>query len=449
MKIKGVSQVTPATVGAINRFLPVSMRYGHFRYYWLALLAGVTGHQMLLNFTLGWLMFDLTGEERDLAFLGIAIAVPALALNLLGGFLADRFEPKLLVASAQSISATVVVVLATLVLTDRVEVWHLLAASVLIGIVQAFDQPSRASVFPRLVERNHIVNAVAMESFVWNGVRILGPTLAGIMISSLSIQASLFFSAVTFYVLASVVSMLSLRARSPASGQVIRQIQEGFRYVRGHSVFSLVMLLTFCNSLFGMAYIHLMPSFAKEVLSVGPDKIGFLLGASGVGAIVGTMVIASLKDDHRKGLVILGGAITYGIGLILFSVAAWRGLYGVSMGLLFLVGVCNSLYLVGGMSTLQQLVPDHLRGRVMGMYTMTWSLAPLGMAQAGFVAQYFGASVAVAAGAVVIIVVAALVLANSSQLRSLTNRVLETQRLAYQAVAAGDGDLRKTGATIK
>ena len=160
----------------------------------------------------------------------------------------------------------------------------------------------------------------------------------------------MFFSAATFYVMASVVSMLRLRTRSPASGQVVDQIQEGFRYVRAHSVFSMVMLLTFCNSLFGMAYIHLMPSFVKEVLGVGPGKVGFLLGAAGVGAIVGTMIIANLKDHHRKGMVILGGAIIYGVGLILFSVAAWRGLYGVSMGLLFLVGVCNSLYLVGGMS---------------------------------------------------------------------------------------------------
>ena len=424
-------QVTSTAFDTVNRYLPVSMRYGHFRYYWLALLAGVTGHQMLLNFTLGWLMFDLTGEERDLAFLGIAIAVPALVLNLVGGVLADRFEPKFLVASAQSTSATIVVGLATLVLTDRVEVWHLLAAAGLIGAVQAFDQPSRASVFPRLVQRDHIVSAVALESLVWNGVRVLGPTLAGVMIDRLSIQASMFFSAATFYVMASVVSMLRLRTRSPASGQVVHQIQEGFRYVRAHSVFSMVMLLTFCNSLFGMAYIHLMPSFAKEVLGVGPGKVGFLLGAAGVGAIVGTMIIANLKDHHRKGLVILGGAIIYGVGLILFSVAAWRGLYGVSMGLLFLVGVCNSLYLVGGMSTLQQLVPDRLRGRVMGMYTMTWSLAPLGMAQAGFVAQYFGASVAVAAGAVVIVVVAALVLVNSSEVRSLLGKVPDSQRLAY------------------
>ena len=174
----------------INRLLPTSMRYGHFRYYWLGMLAGVTGHQMLLSFTLGWLMFELTGEERDLAFLGIAVAVPALLLNMVGGVLADRLEPKFMVAVAQSTSATVVVLLAMLVLTGRVEPWHLLVSAVVIGAAQAFDQPSRASVFPRLVEREHIVNAVAMSELVWNGVRILGPTLAGIIIVHWSIATS-------------------------------------------------------------------------------------------------------------------------------------------------------------------------------------------------------------------------------------------------------------------
>ena len=428
-----MSQIVSNTWHPMTRFVPISMRYGQFRYYWLALLAGVTGHQMLLNFTMGWLLFDLTGQERDLAFLGIAIAVPALALNLVGGVLADRFEPKVLVAVAQSTSATVVVLLAVMVMLGRVEPAHVLIAAVLIGTVQAFDQPSRSSIFPRLVQREHIVNAVAMESLVWNGVRVLAPALAGIMIEQISIQASMFFSAATFYVLGSIVALLKLRDRAPATGQVTQQVMEGIRYVRTHTVFFLVMLLTFCNSLFGMAYVHLMPSFAKEVLVVEAGSVGYLLGASGLGAIIGTLIIARLKDHHPKGLIIIGGAITYGVFLILFSLAAWRGLYMVSVVTLLMVGISNSLYLTGGLSVLQHRVPDRLRGRVMGLYGMTWSLAPLGMAQAGFVAQYTNASVAVAAGAVVTIVVAGLILLLSPEIRALRGAISESQRLAYQS----------------
>jgi MFS family permease len=428
-----LSQIVSNTWHPVTRLVPISMRYGQFRYYWLALVAGVTGHQMLLNFTMGWLLFDLTGQERDLAFLGIAIAVPAIALNVVGGVLADRFEPKVLVAVAQSTSATVVVLLAVMVMLGRVEPAHVLIAAVLIGTVQAFDQPSRSSIFPRLVQREHIVNAVAMESLVWNGVRVLAPALAGIMIEQVSIQASMFFSAATFYVLGSVVALLKLRDRAPATGQVTQQVMEGIRYVRTHTVFFLVMLLTFCNSLFGMAYVHLMPSFAKEVLGVDAGSVGYLLGASGLGAIIGTLIIARLKDHHPKGLIIIGGAITYGVFLILFSLAAWRGLYMVSVVALLMVGISNSLYLTGGLSVLQHLVPDRLRGRVMGLYGMTWSLAPLGMAQAGFVAQYTNASVAVAAGAVVTIVVAGLILLLSPAIRALRGAIPESQRLAYQS----------------
>lgn len=413
------------------------MRYGHFRYYWLALLAGVTGHQMLFQFTLGWLMFQLTGEARYLAFLGIAIAIPALVLNLMGGVLADRLEPKLLVATAQSISATAVALLATLVLMDQVEAWHVLAVAVIAGTVQAFDQPSRSSLFPRLVEREHISNAVAMESIVWNAVRVLAPALAGVVIARLSIQASMFFSASTFYFLAVVISLLKLRARPPARGHVIRQIGESLRYVGHHPIFFYIMLLTFCNSMFGMAYILLMPVFAKEVLNVGAERVGFLLGASGVGAIMGTWFIGSLKKGQPKGMLILSGAMFFGVTQICFAWAAWQGLYWVSLGLLFLVGVSNSLYLVGGLSALQELVPDQIRGRVMGLYGATWSLAPLGMAQAGFIAQYFSAPIAVGAGAAVVVVIAMLVWIRSADVRTLRSGMAEQLSLSHAVSSPG------------
>ncbi len=421
-------------VSAINRFLPVSMTYGHFRYYWLALLTGVTGHQMLLQFTMHWQMYELTGEPMDLALLGMAIAVPALVLNLLGGVLADRLDPKFLVAAAQTSTATVVVLLAISVLTGVVQPWHLLLTAVIIGAGQAVDQPSRASLSPRLVRPEHIVNAVAMDSLVWNTVRIAGPVLAGVIIERVSIEASMFFSAATFYVLASVVSLLRMRPRPPSRGQVVQQIGESLSYVRRHPIFLHVMLLTFCNSLFGMAYIGLMPIFAEEVLHVGAEKIGWLLGASGVGAILGTWMVGNLKEGFPKGIMILGGAVLYGLALTLFALAAGLELYHVSMALLFVVGVANSWYLVGGLSTIQQLVPDQLRGRVMGLYGITWSLSPLSVSQAGIIADYLGAPIAVAAGAVVIVIVAGAVFAVSPEVRSL--RAGEGRRTAPDPVVS-------------
>lgn len=413
--------------GGFGRFIPSSMRYGQFRYYWLALLTGVTGHQMLFQFTLGWLMFQLTGDEGYLAYLGLAIALPALALNLVGGVLADRLEPKVLVATAQSASATVVVGLALLVLLDRVEPWHILLAAFIAGIGQAFDQPSRASIFPRLVEREHIVNAVAMESVVWNGVRVLAPALAGMVIARLSIETSMLISAGSFYVLAAVMSLLRLRERPPARGRVMQQIGESFRYVGSHPIFLFIMLMTFCNSLFGISYILLMPSLAEKSLQVGAERVGWLLGAAGSGAIVGNWIIGSLRPNSPRGLIILFGAMLYGICLMLFALAAWQGLYWVSMGILFIGGINFSLYLVGGLSTLQELVPDNIRGRVMGLYGATWSLGPLGMAQAGFLARYMGAPFAVAVGAVVVFLVALLIFLFRADLRNFRGRQAEPE----------------------
>ena len=409
------------------------MQYGHFRYYWLALLAGATGHQMLLQFTLGWLLYKITGEVLDLAFLGMAIAIPALILNLAGGVLADRLEPKYLVAAAQAISATVVALLAVLVLTNQVNMSHILVAAVIIGALQAFDRPSRSSVFPRLVERKHIVNAVAMESIVWNGVRILGPVLAGFVIERVSIEASMFISAATFYLMGAIVSVLRMRPRPPATGQVLRQVGDSIRYIRQNPIFFYVMLLTFCNSLFGMAYIGLMPEFAEEVLGVGAGKIGLLLGALGVGAILGNWVIGNLKHGFPKGKLILAGAFLYGLFQILFAVAASQQQYGVSMGILFLVGVSNSLYWVGGLSTLQELVPDQLRGRVMGLYGATWSLGSLGMAQGAFVADHINAPWAVGIGAGILAAVAVLVFAFSPEIRTLRSGDTGKLRPAYTA----------------
>ena len=403
----------------LNNRLPSSMRYGQFRYYWMVLLAQVTGHQMLLNFTMGWLVYELTGEEQQLAYLGMAIAIPALALNLAGGVLADRLEPKRMVAACQATSASMVAFLAVLVLTDRVEVWHVLVTAVTIGAVSAIDQPSRSSIFPRLVLREHIVNAVAMENIVWNAVRIGAPAVAGVVIENMGIHVSMFCSAAAFYLMSLVVSLLKLRERPPAQGRVVQQVREGVRYVREHTIFSLVMLLTFCNSVFGMSYVHLMPSFADEAFNVGADRVGYLLGVAGAGALAGTILIANLKPRHPKGLVILTAAVSYGVFLILFSLAAWQGAYLPSMAVLFFVGVSYSTYLVGGMSTLQQLVPDQLRGRVMGLYGATWSLVPLGMAMGGTVAQHTDAATAVAIGGGIIMLTALGVLLVSPRMRAL------------------------------
>ena len=260
---------------------------------------------------------------------------------------------------------------------------------------------------------------------------------AGIIIDRVSIPASLFASAASFYLLGAVVSVLRLRARAPSQGQVARQIAAGLRYVRQHSVFSIIMMLTFCNSMFGMAYIGLMPVFAKDVLEVGAERIGWLLGAAGIGAIIGTVVVGNMKDRHPLGLAILAGAVFYGLGLVLFAFTASQNMYLVSMAVLVFVGIAHSLYITGGIAAIQSLVPDQLRGRIMGLYGVTWSLGPLSLVFGGPVSKALDSPPwAVAIGAMIVVVVAILVGLFSPQMRSLPVRPDEARRQQYQQVPA-------------
>ena len=194
------------------------------------------------------------------------------------------------------------------------------------------------------------------------------------------------------------------------------------------------MLLSFCNSMFGMVYIGLMPAFARDVLEVGAERISWLLGAAGVGAIIGTLVIGMMKDKHPLGLAILAGAVFYGLGLIAFAFTSSQKLYLGSMAILVFVGIAHSLYITGGIAAIQSLVPDQLRGRIMGLYGVTWSLGPLSLAFGAPVAEAINDSPpwAVAIGAMVIVVVAILVYLSSPQMRALPVRSSEAARQRYQ-----------------
>ena len=180
---------------------------------------------------------------------------------------------------------------------------------------------------------------------------------------------------------------------------MLRQMLEGFVFIKGHSIFSFLITMTFFNSVFGMSLIYLMPLFAEKVLEVGPEGMGFLMGAFGVGSLVGTTVSAGLGDFQKRGWLLVGGAVLFGSSLILFSLSPW---YYVSLGLVTLAGTCNATYTISAMTTLQALVPDQFRGRVMGFYAMTWSLQPLGAMQAGAIADFVGARFAGALGGILV-----------------------------------------------
>ena len=400
--------------------VPGALKYPDFRNYWFGMVASVTGYQMLVLFSLGWLIRnELTGDTRYLGYMSTAIAVPAILLNLFGGVLADKLNPKRLMGLTQTTTAVIVFGLALLTVRNVVNEWHVLIAAFLIGAVQALDTPARQSVFPRLIQREALFNAVALNSSVWTGTRIFAPALAGVIVGLADISMGIFVSAAGFLVLGIISYTLRPSPVEPARGNVFKGMMEGFSFIRGTPIFSILIGTTFFNAMFGMSYVFLMPAFAEEVLDIGPGKLGLLIGAAGLGALTGILISANLSSVRHKGWILIGGVTFFGIFLILFGILANAGQYELSMVALFFGDMGGSIYLMMVITTLQSRVPDQIRGRVMGFYSITWSLIPLGGLQASQVAHYTSAPIAVIIGGALVVAFAIGIALTSRRVRTL------------------------------
>jgi len=354
----------------------------------------------------GWLIYEITGNPWSLGFVGAANAIPAIFFNLFGGVLADRLDKRRLIMFTQLTTASLVFFLATLTLIGQVESWHILLIALLAGGVEAFDNPARQALYPHLIERKVMMSAVAMNSVIWQGTRIIAPAIAGILIDVINTESALYISGFGFIVLAVVMARLKIPAiPRGALGNPLRDIREGLGFIKVNSIFSFLIGMTFFNSFFGMAYVLLMPIFAVDVLEVGAKGQGLLLGMSGAGALVNTLYMGARGSVPNRGLAIIGGAVLFGLAVAAFALTAeYVGSLTLAMALMFFVGVFNSIYMISIQSSLQIMVPDRMRGRVMGFYGMTWSIMPLSGLQANALSNipHVGAPIAVAAGGLIV-----------------------------------------------
>jgi MFS family permease len=379
--------------------IPPALRYPAYRAYWLGLLASVSGFQM---FRVGqvWLIYEITGNPWSLGFVGAANAIPAIFFNLFGGVFADRLDKRRLIIFTQLTTGSLIFLLATLTLLGVVESWHVLVIALLAGGVEAFDNPARQALYPHLIDRTVMMSAVAMNSVVWQGTRIIAPAIAGVLIDVINTESSLYISGVGFVVLALVMARLKVpHIPKGAFGNPIQDIKEGLKFIKVNSIFSFLICMTFFNSFFGMAYVMLMPIFAVDILEEGAKGQGLLLGMSGAGALVNTLYIGARGSVPNRGLAIIGGAVMFGLAVAAFALTAeYVGSLSLAMGIMFVMGIFNSIYMISIQSSLQILVPDRMRGRVMGFYGMTWSIMPLGGLQASALTSIFTAPIAIAAG---------------------------------------------------
>ncbi|RUA19013.1 MAG: hypothetical protein DSY79_14205, partial [Chloroflexi bacterium] len=309
-------------------------------------------------------------------------------------------DKRRLIMGTQIATSSLIFLLATLTLLGSVETWHVLAIAFLAGGVEAFDNPARQALYPHLIDRKVMMSAVAMNSVIWQGTRIIAPGIAGVLIDLINTESALYISGTGFVVLAMVMARLKI-APIPrgASGNPFQDIKVGLKFIKTNSIFSFLIGMTFFNSFFGMAYITLMPVFAKDILEAGARGQGLLLGISGAGALIYTLYIGGRGNVPNRGLTIIGGAVIFGLAVAAFALTSrYVGSFSLAMAIMFIMGIFNSMYMISIQSSLQIMVPDHIRGRVMGFYGMTWSIMPLGGMQASGLASLFTAPIAIAIG---------------------------------------------------
>ena len=387
--IKALSQ-------AIHSPILAAFRYRNYRLYWLGQFSSVLAQSMEI-IAQGWLVLELTGSPLMLGLTGLAYSVPRVGLTLVGGAVADRVKRRRIMIFIQAIVAFLFFVLANLIVAEMVRMWHVMSIAFLSGSLRTFDRPSRAALLPAMVPREEIGSAVAASGTIWQFNRLFGPALAGGLIYTSGVGLTYYFCFLVS--LAAVVLWLPIRIEQQilAAGEsgLVQHMLGGLSYIRHNEIFAVLISMTLFNSLFGMSYLILMPVFARDILLVGSRGYGFLQSVGGGGALLGAFVAAYLAYSQRQGRQVLFSSLIFGALLIGFSLSPW---YALSLVLVFIINIANQLYITLINTILQLKLPDELRGRVMGIYGLTWDLMPLGGMIAGAIAEYHGVPVAVLIG---------------------------------------------------
>jgi len=342
---------------------------------------------------MSWLVYRMTNSAFLLGLIGFSSQICIFFFSSFAGVLSDRWNRHHILIATQSLAMVQAFILTTLTLTGTITVHHIVILSLFLGFVNSFDMPNRQAFVVELVEkREDLGNAIALNSFMFNGARLVGPSIAGILISILGEGMCFFFNGVSFF--AVIVALLAMKMtsnkRETEKTQVLKGLKEGFAYAFGFPPIRLIILFLGWISLVGMACTTLMPVFAKDILHGSSQTYGFLMAASGAGAVIGAIYLASRKSVLGLGRIIAITSCIFGIGLISFSLSRvlWLSLF-----LSLLTGFGMMVHLASSNTILQTMVDDDKRGRVMSLFSMAiMGMAPFGSLAGGSLAARIGAS---------------------------------------------------------
>jgi MFS family permease len=377
----------------------VALEHRDFRIFWTGQLISLIGTWMQ-NLAQGWLVLTLTDSPLLLGIVSAVQFTPMLLFSLLAGVAADRLPKRKILLLTQSGSALTALILGLLVLTGNVRYWHVLVLAGVLGTINSLDNPTRQSFIVELAGKRDLMNAIVLNSTAFNGARIIGPAVAGLIIDKMGIAACFLVNSASY--LAVISGLLALQVKDAgqdreAEQMVFTKIKEGLRYIRQTPLILRTLALLILLSIFSMNFNVLVPVLARHTLGLQAQGYGYLLSAMGVGALVGAVFMALVSHLGPQWYIIIGGAMGLTVAQLLLAV---NRSFLLALLLLGVTGIAMLVFVTSVNTTLQINSPDHLRGRVMSVYTLVFlGLAPLGSLFSGSVANAGGAPAGLAAGA--------------------------------------------------
>ena len=426
--------------------LPATLRalqYRNFQLFFAGQLISLIGTWMQ-NVAQAWLVYRITGSSVLLGAIGFAGQIPIFLVSPAGGIVADRYSRRRVVIATQTASMLLAFALAALTLSEKVQIWHIFTLSALLGVVNAFDIPARQSFIVDMVGKPDLMNAIALNSSMFNASRVVGPAIAGILVASIGEGWCFFVNAVSYVAVLAGLFLMNVQRHERVNepGSPLSHVVEGFRFVMQNLPVHALLMLLGVVSLTGMPYAVLMPIFADRILHGGAAALGWLMGASGVGALVGALLLASRQNLKGLGLWVAVSAMGFGAGLVAFASSR---VFWLSAAILVAMGFSMMIEMGSSNTLIQSMVPDRLRGRVMSVYSMTlMGMAPIGSLLAGAAADRIGAPKTVGAGGVICLVAAGIFWMRLPRFRVYARRLI-----AAQQMAGGNPPQERTGGSLE
>jgi MFS family permease len=384
----------PQTVRRLAAF-----RYRDFRLFWLSLFVSNIGSWMQMTAT-NWLLYELTSSPLQLGLNGVFRAIPALTLGWISGTFADRYDRKRFMMLTQATLALITFMLGMLDYAGKIQAWQIYLFTFVSASVGAFDGPVRQALFPSLIPRAVLPNAVALNSLLWKGAALLGPTLGGIAISLMGTAGAFFANAASFLVV--VFALLLMRAASAVHERrrdFIAETREGFSYILSQPIILGITVMEAFASIFGIDH-ALLTILASDIFRVGASGFGFLQSARGLGAVIGSTFFITMGQRPGQGRILCVSALLYGAGFALFGLAPS---FSLALVLLAFVGATDTIWSAARGTILQMLTPERFRGRVMGVFQLSnRGLHPLGQLESGILVPLIGAREATVIGGAIV-----------------------------------------------